>query len=107
MVRAPVGGRSRSGEPIAEGLGRKSRKVPMALFRRENPSASGSGAASDLPSPSPSSSSSSSSSAQRRRVTHVAAGSRVEGKLSGPTELLIEGEGHGEIQAESAAAGGG
>ena len=74
----------------------------MALFRRENPSASGSGAASDLPSPSPSSSSSSSSSAQRRRVTHVAAGSRVEGKLSGPTELLIEGEVHGEIQVESA-----
>lgn len=77
----------------------------MALFRRDNPSASGSsGASSDLPSPSPSasSSSSSSSSAQRRRVTHVAAGSRVEGTLSGPTELLIEGEVHGEIRVESA-----
>lgn len=35
-------------------------------------------------------------------MTHVAAGSRVEGKLSGPTELLIEGEVHGEIQVESA-----
>jgi cytoskeletal protein CcmA (bactofilin family) len=72
----------------------------MALFRRDNPSASGSsGASSDLPSSSPSSSS---SSAQRRRVTHVAAGSRVEGTLSGPTELLIEGEVHGEIRVESA-----
>jgi cytoskeletal protein CcmA (bactofilin family) len=35
-------------------------------------------------------------------VTHIAAGSRVEGLLSGPTELLIEGEVHGEIRVESA-----
>src|SRR4028118_929127 len=95
MVRAPVGARQSSGEPISEGLGRKSRKVPMALFRRENPSASGSGAASDLPSPSPSSSSSSSSSAQRRRVTHVAAGSRGAGELSGPPGPRGGGGGRG------------
>ena len=35
-------------------------------------------------------------------MTHVAAGSRVEGRLSGPTELLIEGEVDGEIRVESA-----
>jgi cytoskeletal protein CcmA (bactofilin family) len=35
-------------------------------------------------------------------VTHVAAGSRVEGRLTGATELLIEGEVEGEIQVESA-----
>jgi cytoskeletal protein CcmA (bactofilin family) len=76
----------------------------MALFRRDiGSSPSGSpGGSSDLPSPSVSSSSSSSSSAQRRRVTHVAAGSRFEGTLSGPTELLIEGEVEGEIRVESA-----
>ena len=35
-------------------------------------------------------------------MTHIAAGSRVEGLLSGPTELLIEGEVQGEIRVESA-----
>jgi cytoskeletal protein CcmA (bactofilin family) len=74
----------------------------MALFRRDSGSSSSasSGGSSDFtPSPSPSSTS---SSAQRRRVTHVAAGSRLEGRLTGPTELLIEGEVDGEIQVESA-----
>jgi cytoskeletal protein CcmA (bactofilin family) len=72
----------------------------MALFRRDSGSSSSAspGGASDFsPAPSPSS-----SSAQRRRVTHIAAGSRVEGLLSGPTELLIEGEVDGEIRVESA-----
>lgn len=75
----------------------------MALFRRDSgPSSSASpGGSSDF-TPAPSSSSSPSTSAQRRRVTHIAAGSRIEGRLSGPTELLIEGEVHGEIRVESA-----
>jgi cytoskeletal protein CcmA (bactofilin family) len=74
----------------------------MALFRRDSGSSSSAspGGSSDF-APAPSSSSSSTS-AQRRRVTHIAAGSRVEGLLSGPTELLIEGEVHGEIRVESA-----
>jgi len=72
----------------------------MALFRRDtgSPSASPGGSPDFSPSPSPSSS----SSTQRRRVTHIAAGSRVEGALTGPTELLIEGEVEGEIRIESA-----
>ncbi len=72
----------------------------MALFRRNDTgsssSASPGGSPDFSPSPSPS------SSAQRRRVTHIAAGSRVEGTLTGPTELLIEGEVEGEIRIESA-----
>jgi cytoskeletal protein CcmA (bactofilin family) len=73
----------------------------MALFRRDSGSSSPAspGGSSDF---TPSPSQSSSTSAQRRRVTHIAAGSRVEGLLSGPTELLIEGEVHGEIRVESA-----
>jgi cytoskeletal protein CcmA (bactofilin family) len=35
-------------------------------------------------------------------MTHVAAGTRIEGILSGPTELLIEGEVEGEVRVESA-----
>jgi len=73
----------------------------MALFSRRDtgPSSASPGGSADFSSPP---SPASSSSAQRRRVTHVAAGSRVEGKLTGPTELLIEGEVAGEIQVESA-----
>lgn len=73
----------------------------MALFRSRDTGssspASPGGSSDSSPSPSPSS-----SSAQRRRVTHIAAGSKVEGKLTGPTELLIEGEVDGEIRVESA-----
>lgn len=74
----------------------------MALFRSRDTGSSSSastGGSSESFSPSPAPSS---SSAQRRRVTHVAAGSRVEGKLTGPTELLIEGEVEGEIRVDSA-----
>ncbi|HKH47880.1 MAG TPA: polymer-forming cytoskeletal protein [Thermoanaerobaculia bacterium] len=74
----------------------------MALFRRDTGSSSPASPGGSSDSPSPSLSSSSSSSAQRRRVTHIAAGSKIEGKLSGPTELLIEGEVEGEIRVESA-----
>jgi cytoskeletal protein CcmA (bactofilin family) len=71
----------------------------MALFRSRDTGSSSPASlgGSDAPSPSPSS-----SSAQRRRVTHIAAGSRVEGIVTGPTELLIEGEVDGEIRVDSA-----
>lgn len=73
----------------------------MALFRSRDTGSSSPaspGGSSDAPSPS---AAPSSSSAQRRRITHIAAGSRVEGALTGPTELLIEGEVDGEIRIES------
>ncbi|MEA2562636.1 MAG: hypothetical protein QOH06_4140 [Acidobacteriota bacterium] len=38
---------------------------------------------------------------QQRRITHIAPGSRVQGQLSGPTELLVEGEVEGEIRVDS------
>lgn len=76
----------------------------MSIFRRSDPSSpSGStGGADSSPSPSHSSSASSSSAVQRRRVTHIAPGTRVQGQLSGATELLIEGEVEGEIRVEAA-----
>ncbi|HWM91745.1 MAG TPA: polymer-forming cytoskeletal protein [Thermoanaerobaculia bacterium] len=43
----------------------------------------------------------SSSKAQQRRITHIAPGSRVQGELTGPTELLIEGEVEGEIRVDA------
>jgi cytoskeletal protein CcmA (bactofilin family) len=72
----------------------------MSIFRRHDQASS--------PAPSPvgpgdssSSSHSSSSAAQRRRVTHIAPGTRVEGVLSGDTELLVEGEVVGEIRVQA------
>jgi cytoskeletal protein CcmA (bactofilin family) len=38
---------------------------------------------------------------QQRRITHIAPGSRIQGQLSGPTELLVEGEIEGEIRIDS------
>jgi len=38
---------------------------------------------------------------QQRRITHIAPGSRVKGEISGPTELLIEGEVEGEIRIDA------
>jgi cytoskeletal protein CcmA (bactofilin family) len=73
----------------------------MSLFRRgdsSSPSAS-SGGSSDLSSAP--SHSSSAPKAERRRVTHIAPGTRVQGLLSGPTELLIEGEVEGEIRVDA------
>jgi cytoskeletal protein CcmA (bactofilin family) len=35
-------------------------------------------------------------------VTHIAPGTRVEGRLTGSTELLIEGEVDGEVRVEAA-----
>ncbi|HYN20400.1 MAG TPA: polymer-forming cytoskeletal protein [Thermoanaerobaculia bacterium] len=45
--------------------------------------------------------SSSSLKQQQRRITHIAPGSRVKGEISGPTELLIEGEVEGEIRIDA------
>lgn len=38
---------------------------------------------------------------QQRRITHIAPGSRVRGEISGPTELLVEGEVEGEIRIDA------
>lgn len=66
----------------------------MSIFRRgENGPASP--ASSGGPSDSPSSPS------QKRRLTHVASGTLVQGTIAGPTELLIEGEVQGEIRVDS------
>ena len=59
----------------------------MTLFRRETTPASVSG---------PSEPSSS-----RRRLTHIAAGTLLEGAVTGATELLIEGEVHGEVRVDA------
>jgi cytoskeletal protein CcmA (bactofilin family) len=72
----------------------------MSIFRRSDSPGSPSSSAGGSSEPS-SSPSSSAAGAQRRRVTHIAPGTRVEGKLSGATELLIEGEVEGEIRVES------
>jgi len=74
----------------------------MALFRSRDTGSSAPAATGGSPDSHSSPSSSSPASAQRRRITHIAAGSRVEGRLTGPTELLIEGEVDGEIRVDSA-----
>lgn len=64
----------------------------MSIFRRES-------------SPSPASSvvpSEPSNASQKRRLTHVAAGTRIRGEVTGPTELLVEGEIEGEIRLDAA-----
>ena len=68
----------------------------MSIFRRETPSGSqpASPASSD-------SGTSSSPKPQQRRITHIAPGTRVQGELAGPTELLIEGEVEGEIRVDA------
>ena len=38
---------------------------------------------------------------QQRRITHIAPGTRIQGQLSGPTELLVEGEIEGEIRVDA------
>jgi cytoskeletal protein CcmA (bactofilin family) len=64
-------------------------KVAMPFFRRENPTS--------VPA-APGGSSDSSSGAQKRRVTHVAPGTRLRGEVTGSTELLIDGEIEGEVR---------
>jgi cytoskeletal protein CcmA (bactofilin family) len=67
----------------------------MSIFgRRENTGSAPAspGGSPDQPSP---------SRPQQRRITHIAPGSRIQGQLSGPTELLVEGEVEGEIRVDS------
>lgn len=44
---------------------------------------------------------------QQRRITHIAPGTRIRGEVSGPTELLVEGEVEGEIRVDAAVIVGG
>jgi cytoskeletal protein CcmA (bactofilin family) len=59
----------------------------MSIFRRE-------------PSPSPLVAGGSSDPSQRR-LTHVAAGTRLQGELTGATELLVDGEIAGEVRIDA------
>ena len=62
----------------------------MSIFRRENAS-----------SPAASGGPSEPAGSQKRRLTHVAPGTRVRGEVTGPTELLIEGEVECEIRLDA------
>ena len=62
----------------------------MPLFRRETPSASHAGAVG------------ASESAPQRRLTLIAAGTRLQGEVSGATEVLVEGEVVGELRVDAA-----
>ncbi|HVS00649.1 MAG TPA: polymer-forming cytoskeletal protein [Thermoanaerobaculia bacterium] len=64
----------------------------MSIFRRDT-SGSASVSSPSVPSSEPSS--------QRRRVTLIAAGSRIRGEVTGASELLVEGEVEGEIRIDS------
>lgn len=66
----------------------------MPIFRRESSSSSSSasGGAAESPNSSP----------KQRRITHIAPGTRIRGEVTGPTELLVEGEVAGEIRVEEA-----
>jgi len=61
----------------------------MAFFRRDN----------ETPAARPASGGASPESV--RAVTRIAAGTRVEGVVSGATELLVEGEVRGEVRVEA------
>jgi len=65
----------------------------MSIFRRETPAESNahSGATAE----------SSSGSSPRRRLTHIAAGTRLEGEISGATEVLVDGEVAGQVRVEA------
>src|SRR5687767_4228921 len=67
----------------------------MSIFgRRENTGSAPASPGGSLDQSSPSRS-------QQRRITHIAPGSRIEGQVSGPTELLVEGEVEGEIRVDA------
>lgn len=65
----------------------------MSIFRRDTTSESPalSGGSSEL----------SAGSSPKRRLTHIAAGTRLQGEISGPTELLVDGEVIGEVRVEA------
>jgi len=62
----------------------------MSIFRRDHP-----------PSPAASGGPSESSQSQRYRLTHIAAGTRLRGEVTGGTELLVEGEIEGEVRVDA------
>jgi cytoskeletal protein CcmA (bactofilin family) len=64
----------------------------MSIFRRDSVSSSPAPAGGAPESSGP---------AQRRRLTHIAAGTRLTGEVTGGTELLVEGELRGEVRVEA------
>lgn len=73
----------------------------MSLFgRRDNasstPVSAGDSGRQDSSAPAPSP-----SRPQQRRITHIAPGTRIRGEVTGPTELLVEGEIEGEIRVDA------
>jgi cytoskeletal protein CcmA (bactofilin family) len=64
----------------------------MSIFRRETtaPSTSGSGGHAEAAGSSP-----------NRRLTHIAAGTRLQGEISGSTELLVDGEVAGQVRVDA------
>ncbi|HEV7506615.1 MAG TPA: polymer-forming cytoskeletal protein [Thermoanaerobaculia bacterium] len=65
----------------------------MSIFRRETTSES----PPSLGGPSESTSGSS----PKRRLTHIAAGTRLQGEISGATEVLVDGEVAGQVRVEA------
>jgi cytoskeletal protein CcmA (bactofilin family) len=71
----------------------------MSIFRREStPPSPGASAAGSSEA---SHSAHSASSANKRRLTHIAQGTRLTGEVTGATELLVEGELRGEVRVDS------
>jgi cytoskeletal protein CcmA (bactofilin family) len=64
----------------------------MSIFRRETtaPSAAVSGGSAEA-----------SGSTQKRRLTHIATGTRLNGEISGATEILVDGEIAGEVRVDA------
>jgi cytoskeletal protein CcmA (bactofilin family) len=67
----------------------------MSIFRREStPPSPGSSAGSPEASHQP-------QAANKRRLTHIAQGTRLAGEVTGATELLVEGELRGEVRVDA------
>lgn len=68
----------------------------MSIFRREStPPSPGSSAAGSPEA------AHSANHANKRRLTHIAQGTRLTGEVTGATELLVEGELRGEVRVDS------
>lgn len=73
----------------------------MSIFGRRDNASSTPASASDPGRPQESTPSPSSSRSQQRRITHIAPGTRIQGEVTGSTELLVEGEVQGEIRIDA------
>ena len=73
----------------------------MSLFGRRDNASSSPASPSDSGRHQDSLPSSSAVRPQQRRITHIAPGTRIKGEVSGPTELLVEGEVEGEIRVDA------